>query len=102
MSDSVLHILEQLQDAAGNRERARILLRVPDAIMIAYGGHFGEECRRRTFEAGWEFCTIRWALMSAVRDEHGLLPETPARELEQWRVALSRFAAGETVEGLTA
>lgn len=102
MSDGVLYILDQLTRADTNRDRARLLLRVPDAIMLSHASLFAGECRRRRFEAGWEFCIMRQALMSATRDEHGLLPELPARELEAWRVALSRFAAGENVEGLTA
>lgn len=99
--DQVLFIVEKLDDATSNRERAGIVLRVPDAIMMTYGAVIASACRKGGFEAGWEFCQIRNSLLHATRDEHGLLPRLPAAELEHWRVALSTFAAGGDVAGLS-
>lgn len=96
----VLHIIGQLQDAATNRDRAAILMRVPDAIVDAYADPFARECRRFGFEAGAEFVTMRRAILHMVRDEHGLLPQLAATSLEQARIALSHFAAGADVPGL--
>lgn len=90
-----LQLIEDLEQAIGNRKRAEILLRCPDAIMLSHGHQMGAECRRHDFEAGWEFCMVRHAALSAMHDVAGLLPGPVAAELELWRIALSRFAAGE-------
>lgn len=96
MSSSTFKLVEDLQQAVGNRARALILLKCPDAIMVDYGHQLALECKRHTFQAGWEFCQVRMSLMHAVRDEHGLLPGPAAAELEQWRMAFSHYAAGGT------
>lgn len=100
MSAAQFKMIEELRQAVGNRARAKILLRCPDAIILSHGAAMGLECRRHTFEAGWEYCQIRASNLNAMRDEHGLLPAVVAGELEQWRRALSRFSAGEDVDGL--
>lgn len=94
MTGGAFKLIEELQQAVGARTRAKILLRCPDAIMLSHGEQLGLECRRHMFDAGWEFCQIRRALLSAMRDEHGLLPDPVAGEAEAWRVAMSRYAAG--------
>lgn len=99
-NNSVLHVIEQLHNAGNNRAMAAILLRLPDGLMNDYGGHLGRACAARGFAAGQTFCQLRVALLQRVRDAHGLLPAGEAAELEAWREALSRYAAGENVDGL--
>lgn len=94
MTDDVLHIVAQVQQAKGGREIAGRLLRVPDAIILSHGVQLQAECERKRFHAGAVFLTYRAAALNAVRDVHGILPSSIAVELEAWRETFSRFAAG--------
>lgn len=94
MTDA-LHIIDQLQDATSNRERAGILLRVPDNVLLTYGVQLAAACERAQFAGGATFIIKRCAGLSAVRDAHGLMPWRLAFDIEGWRGTLSEFAAGK-------
>jgi len=87
-----LPILDQMHNASGDRERAAILLRCPDAVMLKYETAFLNACRQ--FEPGELFVLMRTNAMRAVRSDVGGLPGKAAMELETLRAELAAFAAG--------
>lgn len=92
-------IIDQLHHCATDQERARILLSVPDVVLLQYADVFRRACRRVLFDAGEQFIDYRLHLMRAVRDEAGLLPERLSRDLETMRQAMARFAAQPEISG---
>jgi hypothetical protein len=93
MSDS-LPILQQFTRATSDQERAALLLRWPDVVIVTARGAAEAHCRRTGFDAGAYFIDLRCAALQAARDPNGLLPETVSRPLEQCRAAMARFAGG--------
>ncbi|TPN79980.1 hypothetical protein [Mesorhizobium sp. B1-1-2] len=93
MTDSMLPMLRQLYDADGDRERADILLRMPDSVLLKYRGPIVECCRRGCFEVGLAFIDLRISLLLAVRDGQGCAPADLARVAERYRETLAAFAA---------
>jgi hypothetical protein len=87
-----LQIIDQLQNADGDRARAAILLRCPDAILMKYDTVFLNACRH--FEAGALFVLKRTVAMRAVRSEAGALPGGMQMEIETLRAGLAAYAAG--------
>lgn len=94
MSDK-LPIIQQLHDADSDRERADILLRCPDALILKYAQVFEGACRH--FEAGRIFVERRLAILLAVRNSAGGLPGKLALDLEVLRAELVAYAAGAPV-----
>lgn len=92
-----LPIVEQLHSCNSDRERADLLLRCPDAVLLKYSIVFDEACRRVSFEAGRLFIAQRVALMHQVRNGAGGLPGGLAMELETMRAELAAFAAGAPI-----
>lgn len=90
MTDTMLPILRQMHNAADDRARARLLLMVPDAILMKYREVFEGACRRARFDMGLEYVSWRRAAWHAVRSEDGRLRD----EFEQVRVAFVAFAHG--------
>lgn len=97
--DAMIPIIRQLHDADGDRARARILLVMPDNILLKYAGTVFDACQRAGFQAGGEFVLRRIALMRAVRGKDGLIPPPLARDFEEFRLAFAEFANGEGVNG---
>lgn len=91
---TLLPIIDQMQAAPDDRERARVLLSCPDLILAKYADVFEAACRRAGFEAGAMLVQLRVDALRAVRDEAGLLPARIAGPLDELRTALARFAAG--------
>lgn len=91
MTHSKLPIIDQLHNADTDRQRADVLLRCPDAILLKYSEVF--ERAARDFPDGLAFVQFRVAAMMAVRSEVGGLPGTLALELEELRQALVFFAS---------
>lgn len=87
-------IVDQLHAAKSNRDRAGVLLRISDAVLLPFQSQISLACTLGRFEAGSSFIAWRVAALCATRDAHGLLPDLVATELEQWRVTLSKYAAG--------
>ncbi len=94
MTDSMLPILRQLYDADGDRERADVLLRMPDSVVLKYHDVIAAACRRGAFETGVKFLAVRVSLSLAVRDSTGLPPADLAGMVDQFRIAMAEFAAG--------
>ena len=95
MNDSpYFPIYDQLHSAGSHQERAAALLRLSDGLVHEFGILIRGCCQDLGFAAGVQFMTVRLAANLVVRDEHGLLPDHIASELELWREAMSRFAAG--------
>ena len=94
LSDSMFPLLRQMHDAADDRARAGILLRVPDMALAKYRGPFEAACRRAGFDAGEAFIGIRMAALHAVRDPFGRLPGLVEIHLSQWRERFAAFASG--------
>ena len=90
MTDSMLPIIRQMHDADDHRDRAAILLRVPDMVLIKYREVFETACRRAGFELGLHFIDCRRATWHAPRLADGTLPPGPYDEL---RAALADFVA---------
>lgn len=91
MSDKV-PMIDQMHNADGDRGRADVLLRCPDAILLKYENVFLNACKH--FAAGELFVLHRTLAMRAVRSEAGGLPGALAMELEMLRAELTAFAAG--------
>lgn len=94
MSDK-LPIVDQLHNADGDRGRADILLRCPDALMLKYEAVFLNACRQ--FPAGEHFVLLRTIAMRHVRSAAGGLPGALALELETLRAEMTAYAAGAPV-----
>lgn len=91
--EAVFPVVGQLLAAGSHAERAEILLRLSDAVLLAYPMPIAEACAAKGFVDGQLFAALRAALLCRTRDAHGLLPERPAAELEGLRVVLSGIAA---------
>ena len=95
MSDSMLPLVREMHDAADDRSRADILLRVPDTILLKYAEIFEKCCRKTDFQPGLDFILLRIVAMGAVRTEAGHLPPEQIAHLESYRSALALYACGE-------
>jgi hypothetical protein len=95
MINTMIPIIRQLHDADGDRARARILLVMPDSILLSYAKTVGEACARASFQAGAEYVLRRVTLMRAVRGRDGLLPKPLADDFDEYRTALAAFANSE-------
>lgn len=91
MTDTMLPILRQMHEASDDRERARLLQRCPDLILMKYREAFERACQRVRFDLGLEYISWRRAGWHAVRDENGDLPAEHA----QVRQAFAAFARAE-------
>lgn len=90
-----LPLVDLLQHAGDNRARAGLLLTLSDAMLLPYQSQLALVCAVNQFQAGQDFLAYRVAALCSQRDAHGLLPPSIAKELEAWRVTMSRYAAGE-------
>ncbi|MBZ9856739.1 hypothetical protein LB566_23385 [Mesorhizobium sp. CA13] len=89
-------IIDQLHNADGDRDRADVLLRCPDALMLKYETVFLNACKH--FPAGELFVLQRSNAMRMVRSAAGGLPGAIALELETLRAELAAYAAGAPVQ----
>lgn len=74
MSDEtsrLLPVIRQMHDADSDRDRARILLQAPDAVLMKYRTVFEDACRRVGFDVGVEYIAVRRAAFHAVRNPDG-------------------------------
>lgn len=91
MTDFMLPIIRQMHDAADDRVRARLLLEVPDTILMRHREVFEAACRRAGFDLGLQFIDMRRAGWHAVRGSDGLHKNDLFDEV---RSAFARYAAG--------
>lgn len=87
--DFMLPVIRQMLDAENDRERAQILLIVPDAVLMKYRPVFEAACRRARFDAGLTFIDWRRAGWHAVRDANGLVA---VAGFDRARVEFAAFA----------
>lgn len=92
MADSMIPVLRIFIDAYGDRARARILLVVPDAVLLKYRSQFEAACRRAGFQIGIDFIACRRAAFHATRRADGVLAHEP---FETMRAALAEFCEVE-------
>jgi len=93
--DSMIPVIRQLHDADGDRARARVLLSMPDTVLLKYAGTIGEACQKAGFEGGAEYVLRRVTLMRATRDRQGLIPGPLNQDFEEFRAAFAAFANAE-------
>lgn len=95
MTDSMIPIIRQFHDANGDRARARILLVMPDSLLMRFAGTIGDACQRASFHAGAEYVLRRVTLMRATRDRQGRIPVVLEDDFDSYRTAFAAFANGE-------
>jgi len=87
-------VANMIRAAGSNQERAQQLLKLSDAALLGHHVEIELACIQSGFAAGQTFLVYRVAAMCRTRDAHGILPDPIARELEAWRLTMSRVAAG--------
>lgn len=92
--DSMLPIIRQMHNADGDAARARVLLAMPDVLVLKYAGTLAKACEKARFHGGAEFILRRVTAMRATRTAEGLLPAHIADDFEQFRAAFVAFANG--------
>ena len=97
--DTMLPLIRQLHDADGDRARARLLLAMPDTMLLKFAGTVDGACRRAGFDAGCQYVHFRIGIMRAVRGADGLPPAEMLQDFETFRAAFARFANGEGGHG---
>lgn len=93
MTDTMLPVIRQMLDADDDRTRARILLVVPDTVLMKHREQFEAACRRAGFAVGQHYIDIRRASWHAVRGGDGR-HVNPL--FEESRAAMAAFAAGHS------
>lgn len=93
MSAGAFHVAELIRMAGSAEERARILLRVPDSIMLQMTDELQRACEETQFELGRAFVDVRVAMLCAMREPDGELPAARAEESIFYR-GLMRSLAG--------
>jgi hypothetical protein len=88
-ADTMLPIIRQMLEAYTDEVRARILLRVPDAVLGKFRPVFEQACRRAGFDLGLAFIEIRRAEWHATRGTDGQQTNPLFAEV---RAAFAEFA----------
>jgi len=92
-TDSLLPIIRRMHDAETDRERAAVLLEVPDRILAKYRPVFEQACVRARFDLGLEYIAIRKAEWCATRGPDG---RHKSSIFEDARKNFAAFAKGES------
>lgn len=74
-----------LLNAEDDKARCRIVLQLPDALVVSHGLHMERACREAGFALGTQFLAVRQAALSARRDTNGALPKALSEQLAFWR-----------------
>lgn len=85
----------QIVTARSNARRAEIVLRLPDAVLLADGEAIASACRTVGFGPGAQFVEYRLLSLHAPRQPNGDLPEAHRKCLGIWRNGLAALAGGE-------
>lgn len=88
-------LVRQMHEAADDRQRALLLLKLPDSILLKYAGEIDGACRRAHFDAGRAFVLERVTSMRAIRDDAGVLPPAAQVTLVGMRRLLADYASGK-------
>lgn len=98
MTDAMEPVIRQLLEAPDHRARARVLLKLPDNLVLLCHDILAGALLAASFEAGLDFLDLRATLLRKVRDENGRVPQPLAAALEDSRRRMVRHASG-TAEG---
>jgi hypothetical protein len=93
-SDASFPIAAMVRDADSHADRARLVLRVPDAIVASHGTEIQDACLEAGFKIGALYITVRSALLNATPDKQGRTPPEYVRNAEMWRRALFAMSLG--------
>ena len=95
MSDPAeFHVAGLIRTAASAEERARILLRAPDALVFQQTSQILRACFEVQFALGMQFVEVRVAAMCARRQPDGELPPRDAAQVEMYRGLVHHLAKG--------
>lgn len=90
--DAMLPVLRMMHEARSDRERAELLLCVPDLQLMKYREAFEQACERAGFTLGQQYINFRRAGWHAVRGPDG---QHKNQIFEQARAEFAAFARGE-------
>lgn len=86
----------QVFEARDHARRAEIVLRMPDAVLLADGEAIASACNSTGFKAGADFVGFRLLALHAPRQPDGELPEAHRRCLALWRNGFTALAGSAT------
>lgn len=86
----------QVFEARDHARRAELLLRMPDAVLLADGEAIASACRSVGFGPGAQFVEYRLLALHAVRQPNGELPQAHRACLSIWHRGLAALAGGDT------
>lgn len=92
--EAVFPVVNQIKQAPSQATRATLLLRIPDALVLAKCIELVEACRETGFSIGVHYLNHRLAALSSTRQSDGSLPERLARPMEIWQRGLIAVAGG--------
>lgn len=89
------HIANQIRAASADEGRARLLLQVPDQLLLSMTGAISRACYDANFALGQNFIDARIAALCARRGPDGLLFDRDHDLLEQYRGQLVQLSGGK-------
>jgi hypothetical protein len=93
-SSSLFHVARQILAAEGDHERAAVLLKLSDGLLLDKHGELLAACGAAGFSIGADYLTLRLAALHATRDRFGCLSAATLEQLETWRRAFVAIANG--------
>lgn len=85
-------VARQIVEASAHGDRARLLLRISDEVLLEYFAALTDACKETGFDDGAHYLLERYGALLAVRDELGLLRD--GDRLELFRRGLAALAHG--------
>jgi len=82
---AAFHVVDELRGAGTAEERARIVLRLPDELVLQMAVPLLDACRQTQFGLGVAYLTVRIAALCTVRDASGNLPAVDAAHIDRYR-----------------
>lgn len=101
ISDALFPPAEQIIAMPTDAARARLILRLPDAIVHDQLGALMSACTEAGFALGAAYLTARAASFSATRRIDGTLPRGIAAQVDEFRHALVVLAITEADQSAT-
>lgn len=93
-SPDEFHVAGLIRTAASAEERARILLRAPDALVWQKTSEILRACDEVQFALGMQFVEARVAAMCAMREPGGELPQLTLALVEFYRGLMVGLGGG--------
>lgn len=94
MRTPVHPMIEQFVKIDDPRRRAAMLLAMPDSVILDNAAALSFACQQCGLRDAAILVNLRLAALHVVRSSEGLLPDWLAHDLDIYRAALARFAAG--------